>query len=129
MGWDSLLEGWQDSSWEETQQNYYSFLKSWHTGRRWAVSLIKKLWTVAWDLWEHRNRILHQKDSATSRIEKDTLDQKLRQAYYNSGDKLQQHDKYLTSLSLTPLLAKDITYKRTWLSQINLAMKSFKNQR
>jgi hypothetical protein len=28
MGWDNLLEGWQDSSWEETQQNYYSFLKS-----------------------------------------------------------------------------------------------------
>jgi hypothetical protein len=31
------------------------------TGKRWISSLIKKLWEIAWDLWEHRNGVLHDK--------------------------------------------------------------------
>jgi hypothetical protein len=32
-------------------------------GLRWVSALIRKLWTVAWDQWEHRNSILHERDS------------------------------------------------------------------
>jgi hypothetical protein len=33
------------------------------SGRRWVFALIRKLWTVAWDQWQHRNSILHERDS------------------------------------------------------------------
>ncbi len=29
-------------------------------GRRWAIALIKKAWLVAWDQWEHQNKVLHE---------------------------------------------------------------------
>jgi hypothetical protein len=33
------------------------------TGLRWLTALIQKLWDVAWDMWDHRNRVLHQEHS------------------------------------------------------------------
>jgi hypothetical protein len=82
MGWGIFFEGWMNVAWEEAQQNYCSLLKSRHNSKMWAISLIKKLWIVAWDLWEHRNGILHQKDSLIDREEGARLDQKIQQAYY-----------------------------------------------
>jgi hypothetical protein len=32
------------------------------SGYRWLSALICKLWQVAWDMWEHRNGIFHDKE-------------------------------------------------------------------
>ena len=32
-------------------------------GRRWLSALITKLRQVAWDIWQHRNNMLHKKDN------------------------------------------------------------------
>jgi hypothetical protein len=32
------------------------------TGKLWVSALIRKQWEIAWDLWEHRNGILHDKN-------------------------------------------------------------------
>jgi hypothetical protein len=66
IGWNSFLEGWIGIEWEATQQAYYNLTRSKKSGKRWFVSLIKKMWEVAWDLWEHRNGIAHSKDHAES---------------------------------------------------------------
>jgi hypothetical protein len=44
--------------WSEVQHRYYEFLDSRRTGLRWLTALIQKLWDVAWDMWDHRNRAL-----------------------------------------------------------------------
>jgi hypothetical protein len=60
VGWRRFFEGWLIREWTMAQQAYYKISKSLRSGRRWTVELIKKLWDVAWDLWEHRNSILHR---------------------------------------------------------------------
>ncbi len=52
-GWQSLLEGFLHKNWSNVQQAYYSNIQSPRTGKRWTIELIKKLWLVAWDQWEH----------------------------------------------------------------------------
>jgi hypothetical protein len=42
------------------------------------IELIKKLWGVAWDLWEHRNGILHKKET---QIQNHLLSQELQQLW------------------------------------------------
>jgi hypothetical protein len=59
LGWQRFFEGWISVEWSSAQQAYYTLMKSRRTGKRWVISLIKKLWDIAWDLWEHRNGILH----------------------------------------------------------------------
>jgi hypothetical protein len=50
IGWDRFFEGFVSIEWREIQHQYYIFLKSRRTGRRWVVELLKKLWDVSWDL-------------------------------------------------------------------------------
>ena len=57
MGWDAAFEGNFSTAWIEVQQRYYEFVGSRRTGRRWLISLIKKFWEIAWDLWKDRNRV------------------------------------------------------------------------
>jgi hypothetical protein len=49
-----FLEGGLAVDWQFAQQRYFKPLRSMKSGRRWVSALIRKLWTVAWDQWEHR---------------------------------------------------------------------------
>jgi hypothetical protein len=60
IGWTNLFEGCLDSGWMEAQALYYRAIGSRCSGLRWMVAVIKKLWDVAWDLWEQRNGFLHR---------------------------------------------------------------------
>jgi hypothetical protein len=59
IGWQSLLEGRPSLGWSEVQQRYYEWLGSRRSGLRWLTALIQKLWDIAWDMWDNRNRVLH----------------------------------------------------------------------
>ena len=60
--WNTLL-GRISSQLTARQHARYQTKKSRRTGFRWTVALIKKLQEVAWDMWEHRNGILHDDPS------------------------------------------------------------------
>jgi hypothetical protein len=128
-GWRLFFEGWTDKGWEEAQQLYYSFLCSRRTGRRWVIALIKKMWQIAWDLWEHRNGILHEQQNAVSANAITELDRKLRISYYNCRSILLGGiDRHLFSLSLPQLLQKDVIHRQTWLHQVELAMRNIRKR-
>ena len=59
IGWFNFLLGRTTTLFAEIQQRHYESLQSKKTGFRWHVALINKLFGVAWDMWEHRNGILH----------------------------------------------------------------------
>ena len=60
LGWHLFLDGCLHIScsriYETRIQNHNSKLSP----RRWTSALIKKLWEVAWIIWDHWNGILHQ---------------------------------------------------------------------
>ena len=56
--WNMIL-GRVSTQLEERQGRHYKSIRSRKTGRRWTVALIKKLQDVAWDMWDHRNSVLH----------------------------------------------------------------------
>jgi hypothetical protein len=55
IGWNSAFEGRWCINWLEVQQSYYKFIESKAGAKRWLIELIKKLWQIAWDLWQDRN--------------------------------------------------------------------------
>jgi hypothetical protein len=67
IGWHRFFEGWLSTLWEVAQQRFYSITKSNRTGKRWVSALIQKLWETAWDLWEHRKGVLHEKENLVTR--------------------------------------------------------------
>ena len=56
--WNTLL-GRISQQVTDCQHQYYLAQGSRRTGHRWTVALIQKLQMVAWDMWDHRNNVLH----------------------------------------------------------------------
>jgi hypothetical protein len=52
VGWRTFMEGGIVQNWAAKQQEYYTWLQKWNTGKRWTTTLIKKLWQISWDMWE-----------------------------------------------------------------------------
>ena len=71
MGWQAFLEGAPAIGWAETQQRYFDFIKSKRTGKRWLSAVIRKCWDIAWDQWDHRNKVLNDKDHSILTIRTD----------------------------------------------------------
>jgi hypothetical protein len=122
IGWQPFLEGWLALEWQATQQAYYNMIKSRHSRKRWTAEIISMLWDVAWDLWEHRNSILHHRENLVSSSEQESLNQKVRSKYQQLQQLVLQTDRYLLRVAIDELLEKDVIYKRCWLSQATSAL-------
>jgi hypothetical protein len=59
LGWDMLFFGVWDQHWCEAQQLYLSTINSTKSATLWLAKVQRKLWLIAWTMWEHRNKIYH----------------------------------------------------------------------
>lgn len=60
IGWKSFLEGLISSKWEQYMNKYYKKKCSNKTGPAWAVKLIQYSLRFVFQLWEIRNKQLHE---------------------------------------------------------------------
>jgi hypothetical protein len=117
VGWGRFFEGWVVLQWKEQQHRYYMAIKSHRTGRRWTIAILQKLWNIAWDMWEHRNGILHEQENLVTRSMIIQLNARVSRVYIDlSSRALRHNDRHLVNLSLSAILKKDTNYKVTWLS-------------
>ena len=65
IGYDNFLEGFVSTTWGEYIQTYYEDKDSRRTGHSWTKRMIKYLLEFLFDIWEGRNKQLHE----TKRIE------------------------------------------------------------
>jgi hypothetical protein len=119
IGWQSFLEGFTHRKWEEAQISYYKSIHSLRSGKRWITQLIIKLWGVAWDLWDHRNQVLHRQNSSSTMQEVEAMNAKISSLYSSLVGLLPPEDAYLFNTPLDLLLKKTIASKKEWISQAN----------
>jgi hypothetical protein len=92
-------------------------IKSTKSGRRWATALIQKMWDTAWDLWEHRNEALHQKENLITRTMGLHLNHRVTRAFMELCSRpLRPNNSYLVRLPLSKLLERNVSYKAQWLT-------------
>jgi hypothetical protein len=93
---------------------YYNSIRSNRNGRRWLSSIIKRLWNIAWDLWEHRNGVAHDKtDGLTAAL----LQQEVQNEFQKGNASLPPEVQNLMSSS-KEALAWPSHYQRSWLIRI-----------
>ena len=59
IGPNAFIEGLLAKEWEQAQGAYLTAIESKRNPSRWVTELIKKLWNVAWDMWDSRNGEVH----------------------------------------------------------------------
>jgi hypothetical protein len=72
MGWEAAFTGCWAKGWAKEQGGWHRFEHSHFTGKRWHTATAKKLWGVAWGMWQHRNHVLHKEQEALLRQQEDT---------------------------------------------------------
>jgi hypothetical protein len=125
IGWNRFLEGWLSKAWVLRQQQYFEKSRTHRSGKRWAVALIRKLWLVTWDLWEHHNGVLHEQENALARERSSKTNSKVCDLFQElMGRHILPRDRHLLRLSLSELLKKDQEYKEVWVLQATEVLKA-----
>jgi hypothetical protein len=118
VGWQAMLEGLPVHGWAEVQHRYLVWRKKRRTGKRWLSSIIQKLWDVAWDLWDHRNRILHDTDTNLAAQQQR---REIEEEYSRGSSTVTQEAKRLFQPGLVRLLALPPSAMNAWLIRIRSA--------
>jgi hypothetical protein len=85
------------------------------------VSLIRKLWDISWDLWEHRIGIIHSKENETTLHNMALVDREIRQQFVRGSSGLPQRDHHLFQGSVCDILDSTILYQCKWLNHVETA--------
>jgi hypothetical protein len=121
IGWTNLLEGCMARGWTEAQELYYRMIGSRRSGLRWTVAIIKKLWDVAWDLWEQRNGFLHDRENQETLHNMVNIDAEIRFQFRQGHRNLPRRVRYLFEGDVEDLLNTSIHSRQQWLASITAA--------
>ena len=119
IGWASFAMGWISVQWSVVQDEFYKSIGRKNTGRRWAKELIKKLWGISWDMWEHRNGILHDSENLRRSLD---LNQDIAAHYQSSPQLLPAAEQHWFQLPLQELQRKSVQHKRLWVASVEAAV-------
>ena len=122
IGWSLFIEGCVHKDWQGIIDAYLKSLERKTTGQRWVSSLIKKLWQVAWDMWDHRNLSLHKEKENEALLGLNILKSEITDVHDVGIDALMTRDeKALFDTPLEKLLTQPEQLQRAWLDKANAA--------
>jgi hypothetical protein len=119
VGWKHFFEGHPHKIWQTQHQIYLSSTGKGLSSKRWVMSIIQKLWEIAWDMWEHRNGFLHDRcegydaQAANAKIRHLREDPLLRQI---------PSIKYLVKRESQDICSQTTAQKQQWIIRIKAAL-------
>jgi hypothetical protein len=63
IGWDGILEGCLGNHWQHAQASAFIKNEAKCNGITWAPLIVRRLWKIAWQIWEFRNKKEHSDDT------------------------------------------------------------------
>ena len=123
IGGKLTIEGCIHSSWKDILQLYLAGLSSKVDGERFVTTLIKHLWQIAWDMWDHLNRALHELEENDELRGITALDSHITELYHEGTRPLMTPDeKVLFHPSLDSLLRLQPPSKRAWIATVEASL-------
>jgi len=93
------------------------------------MALLHRLMMTAWDMWNHRNKALHEQDENKQEILEAAVNQNIREAYELGVSSLPTDAHSLLKRSLRRLLNLSVEYKHQWLASVAAAKARLVRQR
>jgi hypothetical protein len=73
MGWLAFFRRLRRLNGLAYKKPHFLWLGRRNTGKRWATALVVKLLEIAWDLWDHRNQIKFNLETAQDLARRDSF--------------------------------------------------------
>ena len=114
IGWRLFLDGCLVYEWSKLQQIYLEWIGSKKTGVNWVKGLIRELWDLQWDAWQHRNSVLHNTPLAELMEGRLSLDRSLRSEWSVGFNNFP--DSVVASIPkrITQVMKGDVADKKGW---------------
>jgi len=122
IGTQYLWDGWLCRGWREYQDQIWKQSRSCKSSQRWTSEIIKKLWNVAWDMWEQRNEALHNSTINRELILEKDVNKQIRTVYATRPGRLARADLGLMKNTVDHQLQLPLNTKQQWLESIAAAM-------
>jgi len=122
IGHHYMMDRWLSQEWRAHQEQTWAQIRSRKSSKQWTSELIKKLWNVAWDMWEQWNKVLHNSDTNRELILETTVNDQIRQIYAIGLGQLAHRDFGLMKNSVDQQLQLPLQAKRLWVESITVAI-------
>ena len=123
LGWRCFLEGFPAKGWAEIQEAYYGRKGSRRSGKRWLVAVLKKLSDVAWDQWEHRNGILHDKAKGIRTLERE---REIKEQFTIGSRTVMKDDRHFLEKGANAILDQSPVVQEAWLIRVIASRERYK---
>jgi hypothetical protein len=121
IGWFPFMMGLHTTKFAEIQHHYYLSLDRQNTGLRWTTALITKLFDVAWDMWDQRNKVLKSTPHELFQIDQVRAADATIEAEFKKGKTtLLGKDRHLLRFK-RKVKALPLAQKQLWISTVTVA--------
>jgi len=127
IGWNGLLDSWLSLEWRYQQEAYWAQWRRWKSSKCWTTELIKKLWNILWDLWDHRNEALHHSKNARDDILDSRVNDQITVLYQQGLQAIPRDSFTFFKTPLKTLLTKTKQYKTRWVASVEAAIRRKKH--
>jgi hypothetical protein len=95
IGWRSFIEGFWTTEWRICQTEYPSQYNSQKSCILWISRVQRKIWHIAWSMWDQPNEYLHHKGETIHAFEMRALDSEINTEWDTGIDQLPLSYNYL----------------------------------
>jgi hypothetical protein len=121
LNWQNLLEGLPVKRWRLLQHNYYKRSNIRKSSTRWLRGMLQHVHHLAWNQWDHRNKIKHNIARPETKRALNLLHSEITREYLKGHDTLLPSDRHHLRHNLAKILTKTIEFKKAWLVNITTA--------
>jgi hypothetical protein len=112
------MEGYWSHRWRQCQHDYLLQLRSQKSSLLWISQVQRRIWLIAWGMWEHRNTKLHNEGETIHPHEMEALDQEINLEWDTGLDQLPPQYNHLFAGTKADRLSNNVTQKLMWLTSI-----------
>jgi len=117
-----IWDRWLSQDWQEQQDQTWKWMQSRKSSRQWTSELIKKLWNMAWDMWDQWNKALHESTLNQELILEKDANNQIRQIYAVGPCQLARADLGLMWHPVEHQLQLPLNMKQQWVASIDVAL-------
>ena len=117
IGQQAFMEGYLSVEWKAHASTFSTNKKS---PQRWTALLVKKLWLVAFDMWDHICNILHKNDLSNKVKDLENINRSIRSLLSIRTIELMPHERRLFHITEASILAQTPKFRREWQVKANI---------
>ena len=121
IGWKHALHGRVSNKWTGCCNKHFISKGSRKSGRRHMEAIIRKLWDVAWDMWDHRNHVYLSTPQSQWSDALVNLDRVIYQQYETAEAELSDRYAHMFDRSPEGIVDSPLDYKQAWLGNVATA--------